>query len=282
MRPRIEMRRRITEFAPKSAVGLFYILKLKYARWQLLPLRRKCLSFVENKYGIEVGGPSALFKAVLPLYQLVGALDGVNFSTDTIWEGRIKAGENFNYHDNKSGRQFITEATDLSEIATARYDFLLSSNCLEHIANPIKALVEWKRVIKVGGGLILVLPNKESNFDHRRPFTKFQHLLDDFISDVGEDDLTHLDEILALHDLPMDPPAGDLDHFRERSLKNFQNRALHHHVFDVQLIEEMLGYVGFKTLDITTTQTDFFALARKNPEAVSLPNQHVLEGMGPS
>jgi SAM-dependent methyltransferase len=257
------MRQPIKEFAPKSAVNLFFILK--YARWRL-PLRQKYQSVVENKYGIEVGGPSRLFKAVLPLYQSIGGLDGVNFSADTIWEGRIKAGENFNYYGNKCGRQYIAEATDLSEIATARYDFLLSSNCLEHLANPIKGLAEWKRVIKVDGGLVLVLPNKRSNFDRRRPITKFEHLLEDFTSDVGEDDLTHLDEILALHDLPMDPPAGDLEHFRERSLKNFQNRTLHHHVFDIQLITQMLDYVGFEILDMTTTRTDFFALARKNSE----------------
>jgi hypothetical protein len=72
---------------------------------------------------------------------------------------------------------------------------------------------------------------------------------------------------LALHDLPMDPPAGDPDHFRERSLKNFHNRTLHHHVFDVQLIEQLLDYVRFEILDMTTTKTDFFALAKKNPEA---------------
>jgi SAM-dependent methyltransferase len=257
------MRGTIKEFAPKSAVDLFYILK--YARWRL-PLRQKYQSVVENKYGIEIGGPSAHFKTELPVYQFVGGLDGVNFSTDTVWEGRIKAGEKFNYGGNKSGRQFISEATDLSEIETARYDFVLSSNCLEHVANPIKALTEWRRVIKAGGGLILVLPNKESNFDHRRPVTEFEHLLGDFTHDVGEDDFTHLDEILALHDLTMDPPAGDLEHFRQRSLKNFENRTLHHHVFDVQLIEKMLDHVGFEILDTTTTKTDFFALATKNLE----------------
>jgi SAM-dependent methyltransferase len=266
-----KMRGTIKEFASKSAVELFDIVK--YARWRLL-LRQKYQPVVENKYGIEVGGPSALFKTVMPIYQFVGGLDGINFSTDTVWEGRIKPGENFNYGDNKSGRQFISEATDLREIATARYDFLLSSNCLEHVANPIKALTEWRRVIKPGGGLILVLPKRESNFDHQRPVTKFEHLLDDFTQDVEEDDLTHLDEILALHDLSMDPAAGDLEHFRQRSLKNFENRTLHHHVFDVPLIEGMLNHVGFETVDMTTTETDFFALATKDLEAASHPNNH--------
>ncbi|MCV7051541.1 methyltransferase domain-containing protein [Mycobacterium heidelbergense] len=247
--------------ASKSAVDLFY--SVKYAPFRL-PIRQKYRRFVEDKHGIEIGGPSALFKTVLPLYRFVAGLDGVNFSTETVWEGNIEEGGNFKYYYKRSGRQFISDATDLSEIAGARYDFLLSSNCLEHVANPIKALTEWKRVIKEGGAMIVVLPNKQSNFDHRRPFTKFEHLLDDFTQDVGEDDLTHLDEILALHDLPMDPPAGDLEHFRQRSLKNFHNRTLHHHVFDIQLIEQILRYVGLEIIDMTTTRTDFFALATKN------------------
>lgn len=251
----------IKEFVPKSAVDLFY--SLKYSPFRLA-ISQKYRSFVENGHGIEIGGPSALFKTVLPLYQYIDRLDGVNFSTDTVWEGAIAAGEGFDYYHKKSGRQFIADATDLSEIATGNYDFLLSSNCLEHVANPIKALVEWKRVIKDDGTLILVLPNKEGNFDHRRPFTKFDHLVDEYTRDIGEDDLTHLDEILALHDLSMDPPAGDFEHFRERSLKNFENRTLHHHVFDVSLIEALLGYVGFDIVDMTTTKTDFFALVINN------------------
>jgi SAM-dependent methyltransferase len=258
------MRGTIKEFAPKSPLDLFHILK--HERWRL-PLRQKYQSFVANKYGIEIGGPSSIFKKILPVYDFVAGLDGVNFSSDTVWEGRIQAGQNFNYDDVRSGRQFISEAADLSEIATEQYDFLLSSNCLEHVANPIKALTEWRRVIKPGGALILVLPNKDSNFDHRRPATSFEHLLDDSARDIGEDDLTHLDEILALHDLSMDPLAGDLENFRQRSLKNFENRTLHHHVFDVKLIEEMLNHVGFDVVDMTTTKTDFFALAAKNGAA---------------
>ncbi len=257
------MPRTVSEyFTSKSMIDLYFNLRFVSLRF---PGRRQYYSSVRDKYGIELGGPSALFKTVLPLYQIVRGLDGVNFSRDTIWEGNINPGNNFNFYHKKSGRQFIADATDLSEITAARYDFLLSSNCLEHVANPIKALNEWKRVIKAGGVMILVLPNKESNFDHRRPVTKFEHLLEDFNRDTGEDDLTHLDEILALHDLSMDPPAGDLEQFRQRSLQNFRNRTLHHHVFDVSLIEEVLNHVGFEVADMTTTKTDFFALATKNP-----------------
>lgn len=254
------MRTLVKEFAPKSAGDLLLILK--YQRWRL-PFRREYQAAVESKYGIEIGGPSSVFSTVLPLYQCVRGLDGVNFAADTVWEGHIQEGQTYRYFGDGAGHQYISDATDLSQIPTAHYDFLLSSNCLEHVANPFKALLEWKRVIKPGGGFVLVLPNKDSNFDHRRPVTALSHLLDDFERDMGEDDLTHLEEILALHDLQRDPPAGDLEHFRQRSLQNLSNRTLHHHVFDAALIEAMLAHLDFEVRDVTTTRTDFFALAIK-------------------
>lgn len=221
------------------------------------------IAAVENLHGIEIGGPSSCFKTVLPVYRYVASLDGANFSTRTIWEGSIANDEPYRYRRRRPGKQIIADATELSEIPSNTYDFLLSSNCLEHIANPIKALAEWVRVIKPGGALILVLPKKESNFDHQRPTTSIEHLLEDYARDVGEDDLTHLDEILTRHDLKMDPPAGNLAQFRDRSLQNFENRALHHHVFDADLIAELLAERGLRTLDISNTRTDYYALARK-------------------
>lgn len=220
-------------------------------------------SFVKNKNGIEIGGPSTLFRTMLPIYQVVESLDGVNFANNTLWEGSIQMGPTFNYIQKKKGIQFICEATDLAQIRSSTYDFLLSSNCLEHIANPLKAIEEWKRVVKNDGFMLLVLPNKESNFDHNRPVTSFEHLLDDYRNEITEHDLTHLDEILALHDLSMDPPAGNLEKFRLRSLNNFENRTLHHHVFDIPVITRMLEFFEFEIIKTDTTRTDFLTLAAK-------------------
>jgi SAM-dependent methyltransferase len=222
------------------------------------------IAAVENLHGIEIGGPSSCFKTVLPIYRCVASLDGANFSTKTMWEGTIAHGGPFRYHRRqRPGKQIIAEATDLRGIPSNTYDFLISSNSLEHIANPLKALAEWVRVVKPDGVLVLVLPRNVSNFDHRRPATLIEHLREDHARDVGEDDLTHLDEILALHDLKMDPPAGTLAQFRERSLRNLDNRGLHHHIFDAGLIAEMIAAMGLQTLDISNTRTDYYALARK-------------------
>jgi SAM-dependent methyltransferase len=136
----------------------------------------------KDKMGLEVGGPTTwLFRYVLPVYEVAKGVDGVNFSTNTVWEGDIgEKGGRYNYYKQRHGNQFISEAADLRQIPDRTYDFLLSSNCLEHIANPLKAAREWKRVVKPGGALIVFVPNKAYNFDHLRDFTTFDHLLSDY------------------------------------------------------------------------------------------------------
>ncbi len=37
----------------------------------------------------------------------------------------------------------------------------------------------------------------------------------------------------------MDPGAGSLDNFIERSKHNFENRALHQHIYKISLIQQM-------------------------------------------
>jgi SAM-dependent methyltransferase len=217
-----------------------------------------------DKRGLEVGGPSDVFrdKGFIPLYKIVKELDGCNFSNKTIWEGHIENGSVYQYYPNKKGIQYISEATDLSFIQDSSYDFVISSNCLEHVANPFKAIEEWIRVIKKEGVLLLIVPNREYCFDHNRQVTPFSHLLEDFQNNTQEDDLTHLDEIVALHDLNMDKAAGSLDQFRERSLKNFDNRALHQHIFDISTLKEIFSYFRLEIL-LTHAGRDYTILGKK-------------------
>ncbi|WP_347156795.1 class I SAM-dependent methyltransferase [Pontibacter chitinilyticus] len=220
--------------------------------------------YFENKKGIEIGGPSGTFRdsGSIPLYRNITSLDGYNFAASTLWEGNITEGSTYKFYRNKVGTQYISEATNLQMTANETYDFLLSSNCLEHIANPLQAVEEWSRVVRKNGLLLLALPNKAFNFDHNRPITTFEHLLDDYNNKVGEDDLTHFDEIMRLHDLSLDPAAGTPEQFRQRSLKNLQNRALHHHVFSISLLQKIFAYFNLEVL-MTDVGENHIILGRK-------------------
>jgi len=217
-----------------------------------------------NKCGIEIGGPSNFFLREVPIYKKIMSLDGVNFSSTTIWEGNILEGPNFKFGKGKIGNQFICDAVNLGQIKSNEYEFVLSCNNLEHIANPIKALTEWLRIIKPEGLIFLILPNKNSNFDHDRKNTSMDHLLEDFKNNITENDFTHLEEVLTLHDLSLDPNAGNFENFKRRSINNFQNRCLHHHVFDLNLLESIFSYFNIEILMKDHTKKDFIIVGKKS------------------
>ncbi len=213
---------------------------------------------VAGKRGLEIGGPSSVFSPqkpnylVPPVYALAASVDNCNYAASTVWSTGA-AGATFEYLPGApSGQQYIADATGLAFLEDETYDFLLASHVLEHVANPLKALGEWRRVLKPNGCALILLPNKAYTFDRRRPNTTFAHLEQDLRNNVQDDDLTHLDEILALHDLEIDKPAGTPQQFRERSLKNFENRCMHHHVFSPGVLTEALHSTGFEVEYLST------------------------------
>ncbi|MDD5120696.1 MAG: class I SAM-dependent methyltransferase [Candidatus Omnitrophica bacterium] len=95
------------------------------------------------------------------------------------------------YGNNKNG-SFQQDATDLSGFSDKDFDFIISSHTLEHLSNPIKALLEWGRVVKNGGYIYIVLPNKEHTADYFRPLTSLEHLQEDYKNKVPFSDPAHL------------------------------------------------------------------------------------------
>ncbi len=208
-----------------------------------------------GKQGLEIGGPSAIFtwKGKIPLYSVIGTLDACNFSGTTMWEGSISEGKNFRYHPKKEpGFQHISEASDLRSIGDETYDFLLASHVLEHCANPLKTLREWKRVIKDDGMLLLIVPHRDGTFDHNRDITQFDHLLNDERANMGEDDTTHMDEFIKKIDLNMTGYGSDRATFEERTRKNLEFRGMHHHVFDARLAIRAVDHAGLHITDVQT------------------------------
>lgn len=229
-------------------------------RWEI----RRTLGFVADyrsrlrlRRGLEIGGPSAMLAGDggIPIYDVLGSLDNCLYSGSTIWTGEVREGNTFFYDSGKKpGSQIICDSTDLHPIEDSSYDCILACHCLEHIANPLRALAEWKRVLRDDGLLLLILPHKDGTFDWRRPITPLAHMVKDYENAVGEEDLTHLPEILELHDLSKDQAAGTKEQFRQRCLANHVNRAMHHHVFDTMAALETVNHMGFRLLRVDYLQ----------------------------
>jgi SAM-dependent methyltransferase len=233
--------------------GLVYAGKNYFAPYRLRDYSKFKSSF-QSKVGLEIGGPSKRMfgrQGHIPIYPIAKRIDNCNFCRNTVWEGDIDEGDSFVFNKGAApGTQYICEASNLGSVKDYSYDFILSSHCVEHLANPLKAITEWVRVLKQDGLLVLIIPHKDGTFDHRRLVTSLEHLVSDLVSDTDEGDLTHLAEILRFHDLERDPGAGDFKSFQERSNSNLENRCLHHHVFDTSLVVDVVDFVRLQILTV--------------------------------
>jgi len=141
----------------------------------------------------------------------------------------------------KSHADFMGDATALPAFSSS-VDYVATSHVLEHCANPVKALLEWQRVLKPGGYVYCVIPDRRYTFDKARPLTPAPHMIEDFLKDVDDTDPTHIEDFIygidwaAVH--PDSDPANreaerklHHDHHLGKS-QNGEEINIHFHVFE--------------------------------------------------
>jgi SAM-dependent methyltransferase len=266
--------------------GYGFPFRMREWRWKIAGHIRRPLPPVfseplQGAVALEIGGPSPAFDSGgrLPIYGSVERLDACNFAAETLWarsaDGALRPDDG-----KPCGRLWILEATDLHALEDDSYDVLLAAHVLEHVANPLRALDEWMRVVRPAGHVVLEIPHKEGTFDHRRPVTPLKHMLEDYSLGTTEDDLTHLDEVLRLHDIGRDPGVNDRREFERRSRANARNRGLHHHVFTTETAVQLLDVAGFQIRAVEPRwRQNIFLLARVPAPGASVPGND--EHLGP-
>lgn len=143
--------------------------------------------------------------------------------------------------------RFVSANADDLPFENNRFNFVISSHCLEHCPNTLKALQEWIRVVSHGGILFLVLPHGERTFDKGRQLTSLEHHIEDWRREVGKEDSTHWEEF-AEHSIPGYPHAW-IDKARKQDGSwDFEwiveNGHLHYHVWTQNEIIDVLKYLG--------------------------------------
>jgi len=107
-------------------------------------------------------------------------------------------------------RLFASDACDLA-IASESFDVVVSSECIEHTSDPLRAVREMCRVLKRGGVLVVTTPNKMWHFSAAiaerfklRPYQGFENWVGwrELRTTVEAEGLT----VTAIHGFHLVPP----------------------------------------------------------------------------
>lgn len=133
-----------------------------------------------------------------------------------------------NFSNKKSYKvDYITDAHELPKIKDKSLDYVCASNVLEHLTNPVKAILEWFRVLKPNGIIWLRIPDKRKTFDKSRERTKLSHLIEDFKKNIPVNDTTHIED----HNKNSSPPRQEMHPY------------IHNHVWIPGDIVELFDYI---------------------------------------
>lgn len=167
---------------------------------------------------------------------------------------------------------FIDVVGDASllPIASASFDYVVSSHVLEHCPDTIRTVTEWLRVLKPGGILVLRLPHKERTFDRLRPLTPLSHHVEDYERQVGYDDQSHMEEfieqVLRRFDMHWLSEASNADGSIDPKYI-LRHGHIHHHVWTQNEIIDLARFLKLEVLfvmdRILDREDSFLAVCRK-------------------
>lgn len=180
--------------------------------------------------GIEVGAAWSPFP--IPLDCHVQYVD--RLSKDTLNE-KLRPGKKI---FNSIEPSLIAELETLDGIKNNSIDFIVACHIIEHTKNPILALETAYKKLRIGGSIVLVVPDKDRSFDKQRELTTLDHLILDYQEPSKERDREHYIEFFKLA-FPV--AQEDLESTVE---KNFQEEAdIHYHTFTYESFTLLIDYV---------------------------------------
>lgn len=129
----------------------------------------------------------------------------------------------------------IGDAQTLSNISKDKYDFLIAAHVIEHMKNPLGAVEAWTRVVKPGGLVYIIVPDKRITFDKQRVRTNLEHMILDYREPSNERDYEHfLDYATHVHD------KSGIEAIAEADRLLAEDYSIHFHVFLPNDIKRLL------------------------------------------
>lgn len=166
----------------------------------------------------------------------------------------------------------LDDAENLKAVAPSSQDFVIANHVIEHMANPIRALLSWSSVLKAGGRLFLAVPDKRFTFDLDRPYTELGHLFEDYDDPSRERDFLHFLEFArevsckTFHARPLE----EAEEYARELWK--QDYSIHYHVWNDDRFRELLSAISerfdswkMRVVDeMPTTGNEFIVVLEKH------------------
>ena len=162
-------------------------------------------------------------------------------------------------------REYAYKPTLANVLATATFlpfadsslDYVAASHVIEHMPQTIRALREWHRVVKDGGHIYLIVPDKRRTFDRSRPLTPLEHVLTDDREWSPLRDIPHAVEIafavpvevLEGHSVAPESERECRDAYCRRLVTQLlQGRPvdIHHHVWTPETFLPIVEHLGWE------------------------------------
>ncbi|WOX56631.1 glycosyltransferase [uncultured Methanoculleus sp.] len=143
----------------------------------------------------------------------------------------------------------IDDAQTLETIGNDRYDFCIANHVLEHMNDPIGALLNWIRILKPGGILYLSVPDIGNPLDTGRNLTTLEHFIVDHVDGNDTRDFYHYIECAKYWN-----KLSDDSEIQRIAQENYEkNYSIHYHTFNNKSIHDLL-------LHLLSEKPDLFSI----------------------
>lgn len=117
-------------------------------------------------------------------------------------------------------------------------DYVIASHVLEHCSNPIACLLEWKRIVKPGGYIVIIVPKREAPYGDSHRY------------------ITPLADFRAAYEQNWTNEQAH-EWMRDRPTKEFDRMRGHVWVFNLESLLELIRWCN-GTIDIAWMHFDLF------------------------
>lgn len=140
----------------------------------------------------------------------------------------------------------LDDAQELENIKNEIYDFCIANHVLEHMRDPIGALLNWLRVLKPGGILYLSIPDINNYLDFGRNLTTLDHIICDNSKNNKREDYLHFEDCAKYWNKLSEPQE-----IRKKAFLNHKKKySIHFHTFNHDSIIDMLSYISSVRKDL--------------------------------